>query len=130
MRVAGRAFGIKTIGECPVIIAELSEKDWPSINDPVQEPSSIDVRFDDHMQQFVPLIPVEKADAGNILREYGNALLSPILGRNSAAFGSSGMFGQENGRNLGIMESAERSVNRINSRNAATEDVYRRLLRK
>lgn len=130
MRVAGTAFGIRDIDKGPAMIAELSEKDWPSINDPAPEPSSIDVKFDDHMQQFVPSIPVETADAGNILREYGNALLSPILGRDSAPFGSSGMFGRENGRDLGIMESAERSVNRINSRNAATEDAYRRLLRK
>ena len=75
-------------------------------------------------------VPVETADAGNILREYGNALLSPFLGRDPAPFGRTGMFGQEDGRDLGIMESAERSVKRINNRNAATEEAIQRLLRK
>ena len=82
------------------------------------------------MKQYVPMIPVKQADAGAILREYGNAFLGPLFGQDVAPFGRTGLFGVDkvdNDRPLGIMESAERSVDSINQRNAATEEAIRQL---
>ena len=102
--------------------------DWPSINNPVNQRDKTDVKYDEHMKQYVPMIPVKQADAGAVLREYGNALLGPLFGQDVAPFGRTGLFGVDNnGRPLGIMESAERSVDSINERNAATEEAIRQL---
>jgi hypothetical protein len=74
-------------------------------------------------------VSVQTADAGAVLREYGNALLSPLLGQDSAPFGKTGMFGTQDGRPMGILESAENSVRKINERNHAIEDAIQSLLR-
>jgi len=105
----------------------ISQGDWPSINNPVNQRDSTDVKYDEHMKQYVPMIPVKQADAGAVLREYGNALLGPLFGQDVAPFGRTGLFGVDNGRPLGMMESAERSVDSINQRNAATEEAIRQL---
>lgn len=129
MRLATQIFNIDDLSKGPELIAEQSENDWPSINDPLPEPSSIPIKYDPHMEQYVPTVPVETADASKFLREYGNALLSPILGRDSAPFGRTGIFGEENGRPLNMTESAERSIKRLGQRNEAIYNIYDKLLR-
>ena len=122
MRIAGSALGISDLDKGSSILKNtLASEDWPSINDPAPQPNKTDVYYDEDMGVFAPV--VEKADAGNILREYGNALLSPILGEEATPFGRTNLFGGKS-----MMESARDSVNKINSRNKATEDAIEQLL--
>ena len=125
MRIAGSVLGIEPeeISKAAEYLASEDTSNWPSILDPEPSPTKTDVKYDPEMDLYAPQIPVETADAGKILREYGNALLSPILGEGSAPFGKTDLFGGKT-----MMESATDSVNKINERNRKTEEAMKMLL--
>ena len=60
MRIAGEILGLgpNNIDEAADYLAS---ENWPSIHDPKPEPTKTDVKYDEHMKQYVPQIPVPVA---------------------------------------------------------------------
>ncbi len=127
MRIAGSILGIKPdmIDVASDYLASEDTSNWPSINYPKPTPTETPVQYDPDMNLFAPQIPVETADAGKFLREYGNAILSPILGPNASPFGRTDLFGGKS-----MINSAVDSVNKINQRHTDIDDAVKQLLRK